>query len=60
MAKKLSLKPVQAALKKIRKQLIAEKGKAKAPKKAELQCEIEKVNELIAAVPIACKRYSVG
>ncbi len=61
MPKKLSLKkPVQAELKKIRKQLIAEKKKANAAKKGELQCEIDKLNELIVAVPIACRRYSIG
>jgi hypothetical protein len=60
MAKKLSLKPVEAELKSIREKLVAESKTASKARKKVLQGEIEKINNIIAAVPPACRRYSVG
>jgi hypothetical protein len=60
MAKKLSLKPVAAALTKIVKALEVESKKATGAKKATIDGEITKIKALIAEVPPACKKYNVG
>ena len=61
MAKKqLSLKPVEAALKSIVKQLEKEVTSASDKKKPLIVDEICKIKALIKQVPPACRRYSVG
>jgi hypothetical protein len=60
MAKKLSLKPVAAALAKIVKALEVESKKATGARKATIDGEITKIKALIAEVPPACRRYNVG
>jgi glycine cleavage system H lipoate-binding protein len=58
--KKLSLKPVAAALKEIVTELKAESTKASGKRKTTIDGEITKINALIAQVPPACKKYNVG
>jgi hypothetical protein len=61
MAKKqLSLKPVEAALKSIVKQLEKEVTSASDKKKPLIVDEICKIKALIAQVPPSCRKYNVG
>ncbi|HJY91883.1 MAG: hypothetical protein WBW14_05830 [Candidatus Acidiferrum sp.] len=61
MAKKqLSLKPVEAALKSIVKQLENEITRASDKKKPLIVDEICKIKALIAQVPPSCRKYNVG
>jgi hypothetical protein len=61
MAKKqLSLKPVEAALKSIVKQLEKEITSASDKKKSLIVDEICKIKALIAQVAPSCRKYNVG
>jgi hypothetical protein len=57
---KLSLKPVEAALKGIVKKLEKESTIAPDSRKPLIEDEICKIKALIKQVPPACRRYSVG
>lgn len=52
---KLSLKPIEATLVKIQKQLEKEVMSATGKKKKKLQSELKKLNKLILQVPVPCK-----
>ena len=62
MPKKLSLKPIEAQLKKIQAELELRSKKAKGTKQLEIKKEIKKIEALIVKVPPACKAntYNVG
>ena len=57
---KISLKPVEAQLKKIRNALETESLTATAKKKKVLKGEIKKLDKVIAVLPKICKSYDVG
>jgi hypothetical protein len=56
---KLSLKPVKAELKRIRKQLVTESKTAKAARKQILKEEIDKIDMITATVLIALKNHNL-
>jgi hypothetical protein len=60
MVKKLSLKPVEATLKKILAKLETDSKTAKGKKKTTIDEEITAIKALIAQVPPACRKYNVG
>lgn len=57
---KISLKPVETQLKKIRKELETESVTATAKKKKALNGEIKKLDKVIAVLPKICKQHDVG
>lgn len=57
---KISLKPVEAQLKKIRTELETESMTATAKKKKALKGKIKKLDKVIAVLPNICKKHDVG
>ena len=57
---KISLKPVETQLKKIRNELETESMTATAKKKKALKGEIKKLDKVIAVLPKICKGHDVG
>ena len=58
--KKLSLKPVEATLKKIVTKLEKESTTLTGKKKTTIDGEITAIKTLIKQVPTGCKKYNVG
>jgi hypothetical protein len=57
---KISLKPVETQLKKIRNELETESMTATAKKKKALKGKIKKLDKVIAVLPKICKQHDVG
>ena len=57
---KISLKPVEAQLKKIRNELKTESMTATLKKKKVLKAEISKLDKVIAVLPKICRMHNVG
>lgn len=57
---KLTLKPIEAQLKKIRPELEGQTKVSTGTTKKTLQDELKKLNRLIKLVPETCKRHTLG